>query len=382
LGRECRLTYEKESPKTTRKKEKIEASMPLLRPNAAGIDIGHREHWCAVPADRCAQPVRAFGTFTQDLEEMARWLKECGIKTVAMESTGVYWIPAFQILERHGLEVCLVNARHVKNVSGRKTDIQDCPWLQRLHSFGLLNASFRPPDHICVLRSYLRYRDDLVGLRSMQSQHMQKALQQMNVQLHQVLSDVTGLSGTRIIETILQGERDPVKLAGLVDIRRGGARRIPDFFVAGGKAVSLALAHLAGLGGGSRSDDADFPGAKTEITQDRTGRASGDGPGTSQFAGLCVARTAPPPGSAPVGNRAAAHADDLGMLAARGLGAGGRGEVGAGTVAAGFAPRIGAPAAGRLFDTNAGGGGLRAVFVQSAGLAGCRADARGTGAGV
>jgi transposase len=209
----------KKAQKRSNKKQKIEGSMPLLHPDAAGIDIGHREHWCAVPADRCGQPVRAFGTFTQDLEEMARWLKECGIKTVAMESTGTYWIPAFQILERHGFEVCLVNARHVKNVSGRKTDIQDCQWLQRLHSFGLLNASFRPPDHICVLRSYLRYRDDLVGLRSMQSQHMQKALQQMNVQLHQVLSDVNGLSGTRIIEAILQGERDPVKLAGLADKR-------------------------------------------------------------------------------------------------------------------------------------------------------------------
>jgi transposase len=209
----------KKAQKRSHQKQKIEASLPLLHPDAAGIDIGHREHWCAVTADRCQQPVRAFGTFTQDLEEMARWLKECGIKTVALESTGVYWIPAFQILERHGLEVFLVNARHVKNVSGRKTDIQDCQWLQRLHSFGLLNASFRPPDHICVLRSYLRYRDDLVGLRSMQSQHMQKALQQMNVQLHQVLSDVTGLSGTRIIEAILQGERDSAKLAGLVDKR-------------------------------------------------------------------------------------------------------------------------------------------------------------------
>jgi transposase len=209
----------KKAQKRSNKKQKIEGSMPLLHPDAAGIDIGHREHWCAVPADRCEQPVRAFGTFTQDLEEMACWLKECGVKTVALESTGVYWIPAFQILERHGLEVFLVNARHVKNVSGRKTDIQDCQWLQRLHSFGLLNASFRPPDHICVLRSFLRYRDDLVGLRSMQSQHMQKALQQMNVQLHQVLSDVTGLSGTRIIEAILQGERDPVKLAGLADKR-------------------------------------------------------------------------------------------------------------------------------------------------------------------
>ena len=193
--------------------------MPILNPAAAGIDIGHREIWCAVPADRCEQPVRAFGTFTQDLEDMARWLQECGMKTVAMESTGVYWIPAFQILERQGLEVRLVNARHVKNVSGRKTDIQDCQWLQRLHSFGLLNASFRPPDEICILRTYLRYREDLVGLRSMQIQHMQKALQQMNVQLHQVLSDVTGLSGTRMIEAILNGERDPETLAALADKR-------------------------------------------------------------------------------------------------------------------------------------------------------------------
>ena len=209
----------KKAQKRSKQKQKITGAMPVLHPAAAGIDIGHREHWCAVPADRCEKPVRPFGTFTADLEEMARWLQECGIKTVAMESTGVYWIPAFQILERHGLEVFLVNARHVKNVSGRKTDIQDCQWLQRLHSFGLLNASFRPPDQICVLRSYLRYRDDLVGLRSMQSQHMQKALQQMNVQLHQVLSDVTGLSGTRIIEAILKGERDPLKLAGLVDKR-------------------------------------------------------------------------------------------------------------------------------------------------------------------
>jgi transposase len=209
----------KHTAKRSHKKQKIDASMPLLHPDAAGIDIGHREHWCAVPADRCPPPVRAFGTFTQDLEEMARWLQQCGVTTVAMESTGVYWIPAFQILERHGLEVRLVNARHVQNVSGRKTDIQDCQWLQRLHSFGLLNASFRPPDDICVLRAYLRYRDDLVRSRSMQIQHLQKALQQMNVQLHQVLSDVTGVSGTRILEAILQGERDPETLAALADQR-------------------------------------------------------------------------------------------------------------------------------------------------------------------
>jgi transposase len=194
-------------------------SLPLLEPNAAGIDIAHREHWCAVPGDRCPKPVRPFGTFTEDLEKMADWLRECGITTVAMESTGVYWIPAFQVLERRGFKVVLVNARHVKNVSGRKSDVLDCQWIQRLHSYGLLNASFRPEDPMCVLRSYLRYRDDLVCARSVQCQHMQKALQQMNVQLHQVLSDVTGLSGWRIIKAMLAGERDVQKLAALVDRR-------------------------------------------------------------------------------------------------------------------------------------------------------------------
>jgi transposase len=194
-------------------------SLPLLEPNAAGIDIAHREHWCSVPANRCEKPVRAFGTFTADLEKMADGFAECGIKTVAMESTGVYWIPAFQILERRGFTVRLVNARHVKNVSGRKSDVLDCQWLQRLHSYGLLNASFRPEDQMCVLRSYLRYRNELVGARSVQCLHMQKGLQQMNVQLHQVLSDVTGLSGRRIIEAILAGERDVQKLAELVDCR-------------------------------------------------------------------------------------------------------------------------------------------------------------------
>ena len=194
-------------------------SLPLLEPNAAGIDIAHREHWCAVPADRCEKPVQPFGTFTEDLEKMADWLQECGIKTVAMESTGVYWIPVFQILERRGFEVRLVNARHVKNVSGRKSDILDCQWIQRWHSYGLLNASFRPADQMCVLRSYLRYRDELVGARSVQCQHMQQALQQMNVQLHQVLSDITGVSGLRLIQAILTGERNVRTLAGQTDRR-------------------------------------------------------------------------------------------------------------------------------------------------------------------
>src|SRR6266536_4420612 len=205
--------------KKKKTKIKIHSGMPLLNADAAGIDIGHREHWCAVPADRCAHSVQKFGTFTQDLERLADWFKSCGIKTVAMESTGVYWIPVFQILERRGFQVRLVNARQVKNVSGRKTDVLDCQWIQRLHSYGLLNASFRPDDQMCVLRSYLRYRDDLVCARSVQCQHMQKALQQMNVQLHQVLSDVTGVSGLRIIEAILKGERDAPTLAKLADRR-------------------------------------------------------------------------------------------------------------------------------------------------------------------
>ena len=214
---------------TQKKKTKIKphSGMPQINPDAAGIDIGHREHWCAVPADRCAHPVQCFGTFTESLEKLADWLQSCGIKTVAMESTGVYWIPVFQILERRGFEVRLVNARQVKNVSGRKTDVLDCQWIQRLHSCGLLNASFRPDDSMCVLRSYLRYRDELVCARSVQCQHMQKALQQMNVQLHQVLSDITGASGMRIIEAILAGERDGRKLAALADRRvRASAQTI------------------------------------------------------------------------------------------------------------------------------------------------------------
>jgi transposase len=207
------------SQKNKKTKINCDAGLPMINPDAAGIDIGHREHWCAVPADRHPRPVQRFGTFTEDLEALAEWLKACRIKTVAMESTGVYWIPAFQILERRGFEVRLVNARQVKNVSGRKTDVLDCQWLRRLHSYGLLNGSFRPADEMCVLRSYLRYRDELVGARSVQCQHMQKALQQMNVQLHQVLSDITGVSGRRMIGAILEGERDAEKLANLADRR-------------------------------------------------------------------------------------------------------------------------------------------------------------------
>jgi transposase len=184
--------------------------------HAAGVDIGSREHWVCVPPEATECNVRKFGTFTADLETLADWLKECGVSSVAMEATGVYWIPLFQILERRGFQVLLANARQTKNVAGRKSDVQDCQWIQRLHTYGLLQGSFRPEDAYCVLRTYLRYRDELVGARSTQCQHMQKALHQMNIQLTQVLSDVAGVSGLAIIGAMVQGERDPVKLASLV----------------------------------------------------------------------------------------------------------------------------------------------------------------------
>ncbi|MSO23786.1 MAG: IS110 family transposase [Acidobacteria bacterium] len=187
--------------------------------NAAGIDAGSREHLVAVPADRDPQPVRCFGTFTSNLHALADWLLQCEVKSVAMESIGVYWIPVFQILESRGLEVLLVNARHVKNVSGRKSDVSDCQWLQQLHSYGLLAASFRPEGQICEVRSDLRHREHLVGQASTQIQRMQKALTEMNVQLHHVFSDVTGVTGMAILDAILNGEWDPLKLAQLKNPR-------------------------------------------------------------------------------------------------------------------------------------------------------------------
>lgn len=186
-----------------------------MRPNAGGIDIGAREIFVAVPPERAPQSIRSFQTFTQDLYELAAWLKECSVDTVAMESTGVYWIPLYQILEDAGIEVCLVNARHAKSVPGRKSDVQDCQWLQFLHSVGLLSASFRPAQEVCAIRTVLRHRQGLVKMAAMHIQHMQKALSQMNLQIHHVLSDITGKSGLAIIDAILAGERDPYKLANL-----------------------------------------------------------------------------------------------------------------------------------------------------------------------
>lgn len=195
------------------------SGFPLLNPDAAGIDVGAREHYVAVPAERDEQPVRSFGAFTQDLHRLAQWLLQCGIKTVAMESTGVYWIPLYQILESYGLAVKLVNARHVKHVPGRKTDVQDCQWLQQLESFGLLSGSFRPEAKICSLRSYMRQREMLVRNASRYIQQMQKALTQMNLKLHQVISDLSGHTGLRIVRAIVAGERDRLKLAALKDRR-------------------------------------------------------------------------------------------------------------------------------------------------------------------
>ncbi|MBT9141547.1 MAG: hypothetical protein DDT30_02147 [Dehalococcoidia bacterium] len=201
------------------KQPKGRKSFPIINPNAAGIDIGSGEHYVAVPEDRDDQPIRKFGCFTSDIEAMADWLGECRIDTVVMESTGVYWIPTFQILETRGFQVILVNARQVANVPGRKTDVSDCEWLQRLHTYGLLSGSFRPDDSVCVLRSYWRHRDNLIRYASAHIQHMQKALTEMNIQLHKVISDITGVTGMRIIGAIIDGERELVKLAEMKDHR-------------------------------------------------------------------------------------------------------------------------------------------------------------------
>ena len=205
------------------KKSLMEQQLEMINPNAAGIDVASEEMWVCVPPDRAKNKdsnVRKFGAFTCDLHAIADWLTECHVTTVAMESTGIYWIPLYQVLETRGFTVCLVNARQMKNVSGRpKTDRLDCRWIQRLHSYGLLMPSFRPPDEICHLRSLLRHREALIRGAARHTQHMQKALHQMNLLLDKVISDIMGVTGTAIIEHILAGERDPVILAGLRDCR-------------------------------------------------------------------------------------------------------------------------------------------------------------------
>lgn len=194
-------------------------SLKHLNLNAAGLDIGAAEIWACVPEDRDEMWVRAYPTFTPDLHALADWLAECGIETVAMESTGVYWIPVYEILEERGFEVYLVNARHLKNVPTKKTDVLDCQWIQQLHTYGLLTASFRPAAEMVALRAYIRHRDNLIRYRSGHIQHMHKALQLMNIQLTNVISDITGLTGMQIIRAIVAGNHDPLKLAQYRDPR-------------------------------------------------------------------------------------------------------------------------------------------------------------------
>jgi transposase len=198
---------------------KLPKHLRFINQHAAGIDIGSRSHFVAVPEGADEQPVREFSTFTGDLERLVEWLASCGVTTVAMESTGVYWIPVFEILESHGFEVRLVNARHVKNVPGRKSDVLDCQWIQQLHTYGLLRGAFRPTEQVCTLRAYVRQRATLVRSSSSYVQRMQKALSQMNLQLHNVVADITGLTGMRIIKAILAGERTPEVLATMRDKR-------------------------------------------------------------------------------------------------------------------------------------------------------------------
>jgi len=205
-----------------RRQKRGRSTRPLLERinrNAAGIDCGSAEHYVAVPVDRDPEPVRHFKTFTEDLHRLADWLVSCGIKTVAMEATGVYWIPIFEILEARGLEALLVNARHVKNVPGRKSDVTDCEWLQQLHSVGLLRGSFRPAAQIAALRSYLRHRESLVQGAASLVNRMQKALVQMNLQLHVVISNLASVTGLRIIRDIVSGQTDPRQLAKHRDTR-------------------------------------------------------------------------------------------------------------------------------------------------------------------
>src|SRR5712691_13024263 len=182
--------------------------LPPLNLHAAGIDVGSAEHYVAVPLDRDVEPVRRFGSFTADLHRMAHWLKDCRIKTVVMQSTGVYWMALYDVLESHGLEVNVANARYTKTLPGRKTDVQECQWLQKLHTFGLLNNSFLPPAEIRALRTYLRHRENLVTGAATCIQHLQKTLTEMNVQLANVISDLTGVTGMAILRAIVAGERD------------------------------------------------------------------------------------------------------------------------------------------------------------------------------
>lgn len=205
-------------PQTTykrRKGKRIPKGLEVIHPDSAGIDVGSQRHYVSVPESRGTDAVRSFGCYTPELERMAHWLRAQRIQTVVMEATGVYWLPVFRILEQAGFEVLLVNPRHVKYVPGRKTDVSDCQWLRQLHSVGLLRGAFVPPQEVAAMRTYWRQRKELVECCSREILHMQKALTQMNLHLHVALSDITGVSGMAILRAIVEGERDPVRLAQL-----------------------------------------------------------------------------------------------------------------------------------------------------------------------
>jgi transposase len=251
------MPQEERSTKKQRRRTKRVDEMPRCHPNAAGIDIGAREHWVAVPADRSSTPIRSFKTMTTDLHQLADWLLECGIDTVAMESTGVYWVPLYEMLEERGIDVFLVNARHVHNVPGRKSDVRDCQWLQELHTFGLLHRSFRPTAEIVELRTYMRQRQMLIEVACDYTRRMQKALDLMNIQLHKVISDITGQTGMAIIRALVDGTYDPLKLAQhrhyackastkqIAEALRGNYR--PEHLFVLRQALELYDAHLAQL---------------------------------------------------------------------------------------------------------------------------------------
>src|SRR5438876_5240936 len=209
----------KQRRETMRKIQSDDLDLEVVHPDAAGVDIGNESHYVAVPPTRDTQPVRRFGCTTAELKAMAAWLQQCRIRTVAMQSTGVYWVAVYDILEADGLEVYLVNARETKNLPGRKSDVQESQWLMKLHTYGLLRNSFRPPQEIRTMRTYWRQRNDLIRSAARHVQRMQKALTQMNIQLANVLSEVSGVTGQAIIQAILTGERDPRKLAAFRDKR-------------------------------------------------------------------------------------------------------------------------------------------------------------------
>src|ERR1700752_4597768 len=209
----------KQRREVTRKIQSEDLSLEVVHPDAAGIDIGNESHYVAVPPTRDSQPVRRFGCTTSELKEMAVWLKQCAVQTIALQSTGVYWIAVYDILEEAGFEVYLVNATETKNLPGRKSDVQESQWLMKLHTYGLLRNSFRPPQEIRTMRTYWRQRNDLIRSAARHVQRMQKGLTQMNIQLANVLSEVSGVTGQAIIQAILAGERDPRKLAAFRDKR-------------------------------------------------------------------------------------------------------------------------------------------------------------------